>query len=261
MSLYLPILMYHQVGRAGPGDKSSHFVSPERFREHLAFLADSGYRPVTPDALCAALVGGARLPERPFDNFAQGLEPVERPVLLTFDDANAPRLRPTAELLAGRGFPAVFYFNAASRPVLPAAADLDVYRRAGLTVGSHCVGHPWMPQLSDEQLRFETEESRRRLEDLAGGPVVHFAYPFGAYGRREIAAVRAAGYHTAVSVRKGNRHRRSDRFCLRRIPVRSNSGAKFLARVFTRSWHLEYVLKDKLGLLPRRAPPPRAETT
>ena len=247
MSLYLPILMYHQVGRAGPGDKSSHFVSPERFREHLAFLAEGGYRPVTPDALFAALVGGGpRLPERP--------------VLLTFDDANAPRLRPTAELLAGRGFPAVFYFNAASRPVLPAAADLDVYRRAGLTVGSHCVGHPWMPQLTDEQLRVETVESRRRLEDLAGGPVVHFAYPFGAYGRREIAAVRAAGYHTAVSVRKGNRHRRSDQFCLRRIPVRSNSGAKFLARVFTRSWHLEYVLKDKLGLLPRRAPPPRGET-
>jgi peptidoglycan/xylan/chitin deacetylase (PgdA/CDA1 family) len=233
--------MYHQVDARRPNEKSSLCLPPALFREHLAFFAGEGYHPVGPDAFCAALTGdGWQLPDRA--------------IMLTFDDADATRIRPAAEMLAERGFAAVFYFNAANREALPSRADLALYRRSGIVVGSHCMTHPHMSQLSDEQLRAEVVDSRSVLEDVSGSPVLHFAYPYGDHGRREVAAVSRAGYRSAVSVRKGNRHAKSDLFRLRRIPVRSSSRPDWLRKTFTLRWHLDYYLKGLIGLDRKKTP-------
>jgi peptidoglycan/xylan/chitin deacetylase (PgdA/CDA1 family) len=234
VSLYLPILMYHQIGAPGADHKPDLYVPPERLREHLECLADRGCHGVGPDALFAALSAGAVLPARP--------------VLLTFDDASAEAFTPIIDVLVAGGFPATAYFVAGDEGALPRRRELAAYLQAGITIGSHCLTHRRLTELADEAVEAELSESRRRLEAAAGGPVEHLAYPFGAYGRREMAAAERSGYRTAVSVRRGNRHRPADRLCLRRIPVRPDTDCRQLERYLGAAWHCEHVVKEALGL-------------
>ena len=236
MSLYLPILMYHQVGVPGPGEVASLFVPPETFRGHLDCLSDRGFRAVSPDELADALAG-----RRP------GGFP-DRPLMISFDDADARTLGPAIEALAERSWPAAGYFVTGSGETFPAPAQVEDFRRARFTVGSHCVTHRRLTELSEEALRNELVESRRRLEVRVGRSVEHLAYPCGVFGRRELAAAREAGYRTALSVRRGNRHRRGEALCLRRIMMRPDTSPRQLGRYLGRAWHLEHVLKDMLGL-------------
>lgn len=236
MSLYLPILMYHQIGEPGPGDKSGLFVSPGAFREQLDFLCDKGFRAVGPDALAEALAGGkpGNLPARA--------------LMISFDDADARALGPAIEALAERNWPAAGYFVAGAQKTFPAPAQVEDLRRARFTVGSHCMTHRRLTELSAEAMRNELVESRRRLEVRVGCSVEHLAYPYGAFGKRELGAAREAGYRTALSVQRGNRHRRKEALRLRRIMIRPDTSLKRLGRYLGRAWHLEHVLKERLHL-------------
>jgi hypothetical protein len=70
---------------------------------------------------------------------------------------------------------------------------------------------------------------------VTGGPVSHFSYPFGRYGPAAVAAVRAAGFATAVSVRDRRARATDDRFALPRMYVGGNHLVPFvLARLLTR---------------------------
>jgi peptidoglycan/xylan/chitin deacetylase (PgdA/CDA1 family) len=76
-----------------------------------------------------------------------------------------------------------------------------------VTIGSHGVTHRRLLSMTDDEVRFELEEGRRRLEDWSELEVRHLAYPFGrsdACGAREFEAARQAGFDTAVTTRQGN---------------------------------------------------------
>jgi peptidoglycan/xylan/chitin deacetylase (PgdA/CDA1 family) len=239
VSLYLPILMYHQIGLPGPGEKPDLHVPPEKFREHLDVLGDLGCRGVGPDELARALAGNR--PESWPD----------KPVMITLDDADGRTLGSALEALAERSWPAAGYFVAGSPETFPRPGMISDLQRAGFVVGSHCMTHRRLTELSGEAMVNELVESRRRLEVRTGYAVDHLSYPYGAYGKREAAAAREAGYRTAVTVQRGNRHRRRDALALRRVPVRPDTGARKLQRYLGRAWHLEHAAKEKLGLDPR----------
>jgi len=236
VSLYLPILMYHQIGEPGSGEKRDLHVSPQKFREQLDILADLGYRGVGPDDLVRALKGGG------FQGFP------ERPVLISLDDANGRALDHALAALAERSWPGIGYFVAGDPATLPSLDQVNTLNHVGFVIGSHCMTHRRLTELSPEAMRAELVDSRRRLEVRAGYPILHLAYPYGAFSGREAAAARAAGYETAVSVQRGNRHRRSDAFRLRRLPMRPDTDARKLRRYLGRAWHLEHVAKERLGL-------------
>lgn len=78
-----------------------------------------------------------------------------------------------------------------------------------VTIGAHGVSHQRLALLSEAEMAGELECGRRELQGLLGVPVDHLAYPFGgpdACGSREFRAARAAGYRTAVTLRRGNLH-------------------------------------------------------
>ncbi len=75
-----------------------------------------------------------------------------------------------------------------------------------VTIGAHGEQHINLARASAAQAKREMTASRRRLEDVVGREVVHFAYPFGnanACGPREAEIARAAGFRTAVTTRHG----------------------------------------------------------
>jgi peptidoglycan/xylan/chitin deacetylase (PgdA/CDA1 family) len=96
-----------------------------------------------------------------------------------------------------------------------------------VTLGAHSVHHPYLSRLSEEEQRAEVGDSRRRLEEVSGRPVVDFAYPHGDHDRRTIALVRAAGYRSACSTQAATAWARSDAFALPRVEAPDVDGCAF----------------------------------
>lgn len=70
------------------------------------------------------------------------------------------------------------------------------------TIGAHTVSHASLPSLSDEEIRNELSEGKKKLEDRIKKPVKHFAYPFGNWDDR-VASLVMEQYDTAVLVWSG----------------------------------------------------------
>jgi peptidoglycan/xylan/chitin deacetylase (PgdA/CDA1 family) len=132
---------------------------------------------------------------------------------------------------------------------LAAAADVELPARApamyapmswsdakrceasGMTFGPHTVTHPILSRTSDDQSRFEIEESWTRLSSQVNRPVPVFCYPNGErehdFGDREAktlagagltgAVVGGFGYATGATIRE-----RHDRFFIPRFPIPDN---------------------------------------
>jgi peptidoglycan/xylan/chitin deacetylase (PgdA/CDA1 family) len=92
----------------------------------------------------------------------------------------------------------------------------------GVEFGAHTKTHTILSTVAGpERLQEEIFFPKRRIEEETGNPVLHFAYPNGKW--RDIddhatAAVREAGYRTAVTFQSGF-NRPPDRFLLRRLGV------------------------------------------
>jgi len=70
---------------------------------------------------------------------------------------------------------------------------------AGWTIGSHTRSHARLVGCSQEELADETAGSRKTLEQRLGAPVLHFAYPDGAFNPAAIRALVEAGYQHAYT--------------------------------------------------------------
>jgi peptidoglycan/xylan/chitin deacetylase (PgdA/CDA1 family) len=102
------------------------------------------------------------------------------------------------------------------------AAELAEWQRAGMDVGSHSQTHRRLSTLSPEDIVWELDTSRRKLEAAAGVAVTDFAVPWGLPGLdfdvpslTEMA--RAAGYRTVSTTRRGVADAGSDPYCLPRL--------------------------------------------
>jgi peptidoglycan/xylan/chitin deacetylase (PgdA/CDA1 family) len=133
------------------------------------------------------------------------VEPLGVSMILTFDDGNrsdleiaAPRLR--RYNIKGLFFPCVGRFG---HPDYLGPADLRQLAAEGFEIGSHGLHHlPWV-SLDFPALHREIAGSKIELEQVLGAPVQSAAIPFGAYNRRVLAALRAAGYTTVYSSDSG----------------------------------------------------------
>jgi peptidoglycan/xylan/chitin deacetylase (PgdA/CDA1 family) len=72
-----------------------------------------------------------------------------------------------------------------------------------VTVGAHGVRHIRLVDVSPAEVEEEMSASRRLLEDIVDRDVAHFAYPFGACGKREAHIAHSAGFRTAVTTQRG----------------------------------------------------------
>jgi peptidoglycan/xylan/chitin deacetylase (PgdA/CDA1 family) len=81
---------------------------------------------------------------------------------------------------------------------------------------SHGRFHFSMPTLEEKSLLDELWESKERVEELTGRSVLHFSFPYGDHGSREIDAVVRAAYFTARTTEPGWITVDTDRF---RLPI------------------------------------------
>lgn len=95
-----------------------------------------------------------------------------------------------------------------------------------VTIGSHTVTHPILPNCTDAVIDEEIRLSREILEDWLHHPVTTFAFPNGDYDERALAALRRHGYRLAFSTRQAHASVRTDpALALPRFALRNDAPA------------------------------------
>jgi len=68
-----------------------------------------------------------------------------------------------------------------------------------VTIGTHTVSHPILPNCPDDQIEYELKESKRKLEGWTGKKIIAFAYPNGSFDGREKRILETCGYKFAAT--------------------------------------------------------------
>ncbi len=189
------------------------------FERQTGFLASQGYAAVNMETACG-LIDGQRPPPGPV-------------VGITMDDGYMDNYEIAVPILRRYGFSATIFVapglvgksnewmrheDAVPRRLM-GWSELRELSDCGFEIGSHSLSHADMTTLSETDVRWEVEESKKMIEDKLGRPVVSIAYPFGRYDDRVKEAVRRAGYRLACTTNSGFNGPEADPHALRRIEV------------------------------------------
>lgn len=231
----IPILMYHHVAPPPPdGDPSRNlFVSPAHFGRQMRSLKLLGYQG------CSIAELMPRLP----------LQKPGKYVGITFDDGYEDVYINALPILQETGFTATTYF--VSREVggfnrwdsdfqFPIARcmnrqQLREWKALGHEIGGHTLEHRRLGEMTPGEAWQQIAGCRHELEDISGGRVEAFSYPYGSYDYRTATLVQNAGFTSAVTTLKKRAGSKDDPFLLPRFNVRrADTLAAFLVKSLLR---------------------------
>jgi peptidoglycan/xylan/chitin deacetylase (PgdA/CDA1 family) len=170
--------MYHEV--PARVTSATYFAVPrDRFAAHLDALRTLGLSARSLEAL---------LPT-----------PGRGTVALTFDDGHETHYRQAFPLLVERGFTATFFVTSSwvGTPGYVTWDQLREMAEAGMSIQSHTRSHPFLSELTSEELESELSDSKSAVEREISRPCVTLALPGGD---------RPRGWSPADYARLGYRH-------------------------------------------------------
>ena len=206
-------MMLHSICEPQSQEEATYYIAPRRFHRLMHWFRATGYKTATT---------AKWLQE----------EMTKKHVLLTFDDGYDDLYDELLPVVIEHGYTPIIYLVADrigssnvwdQRKGLRARNLLTIeqireMQKYGVEFGSHTLTHPWLPDLTDAQLRREVGDSKHRLEDLLGVEVASFAYPSGGVDRRVRSSVADAGYKLAFTTLPGLNWF-NDPLCQRRAEV------------------------------------------
>ena len=229
-----PILLYHRFVRNDgdlaryPGTENIFTVTAHRFEEQIATLASRGYQTVDADDVYGFLTKGLDLPRRP--------------IMITVDDGWRSNIDVMMPILERHGFHATIFVTTGSDAWifrkfqgldrgLTADEVRDLHQR-GVTIGSHTITHPYLIELSDEDVRREFIDSKTTLEQWTGVPCRFLSIPGNFYDDRIARIARECGYDAVFTANVGTVSRASSLFDINRLIVEGAFDLKeFLANL------------------------------
>jgi len=111
--------------------------------------------------------------------------------------------------------------------------------------GSHTVSHPVLPLCSDAEAAEEIARSRVEVAELTGVECLHFCFPNGDYGPRELGLVEAAGYASARTTEVGWNGPGSNPFRLRIVSGADDASVAMLATHLTGLLRVRRLFSDR----------------
>jgi peptidoglycan/xylan/chitin deacetylase (PgdA/CDA1 family) len=260
-SRHLPILIYHHVGeRREPGGHRRLWVSRERFAAQVRCLVASGYRLVTlreaKEILAGRLDAGGRVAALTFDDGYRNFHRHSFPILR---DVGAGA---TVFVVTGEAGGSSRWDSGAESPLMSWEEIREISGWSGrsgqgIEFGSHTRSHPRLTALEPGAAREEIFRSREELEDRLGAPVSSFAYPYGDFSEEVEAQARQAGYGTACTIVRGNRHSPGSLLRLKRVPVDEFTTPERLRWRLSPLYDLAWALKRRLRRAKRGDEPAR----
>jgi peptidoglycan/xylan/chitin deacetylase (PgdA/CDA1 family) len=192
----IPLLMLHKIGK-GPAiaNLPQFYVSSARLQKLL-----DGFRRKN---LQSISIGEAIRPETKIGNR----------FVISFDDGYEGTLISAAQKIREHGFSAI-QFLVANRLGQRNEWDLGLDRTMerlmdrtqvqewlslGFEIGAHTLTHARLTAIPVPEAKNEITGSKKKLEDLFGVQVKHFAYPYGDYNDAIVDLVKEAGFETACT--------------------------------------------------------------
>jgi peptidoglycan/xylan/chitin deacetylase (PgdA/CDA1 family) len=187
-----PIIAYHKVSDKKEAGLTT--VSPSTFEKQIRWLAEAGYTGIT------------------FKNLNAHDTLPEKPVIISFDDGYECIHRHAIPVLTAYGFTSVVYIITGYSGKYNTweavrwqqkykhldAGQIKELHGLGFEIGSHGKTHRFLPALSDDEVRGEAADSKKYLEDLTGGEIHSFCYPYGRYTQRVKDLIGESGYSYAI---------------------------------------------------------------
>jgi peptidoglycan/xylan/chitin deacetylase (PgdA/CDA1 family) len=180
----IPVLMYHALedpshpaGAIDSGEQL-YILRADSFKEQMEYLHKNGYKThFLQDALVVD-----RLPQRS--------------VIITFDDGHSSNYTVALPLLEQYGFVAEFFITTGfiGRKNYLTEEQLPLLSLAGMHIGSHGVSHTFFNEMTSEQVVFEFEQSKKRIETITGIKINSFSAPGGRINRQVIEAGKKLGF-------------------------------------------------------------------
>lgn len=183
------VLGYHSVG----GGSFGH-IEPDRFRSHLDFL-DTHYDIVD-------------LPEVLHDRR-------EKSVALTFDDGFKDFYEHVLPILREYNAPATVYIitdtlddssfthDGRENEYLSHEEIEELVDEELVTIGNHTRSHPFLSEITGDELKEEIVGAKERLEQLFDVEITRFSYPSNNFSSEAVTIARES--HEIAVTRRGNR--------------------------------------------------------
>jgi peptidoglycan/xylan/chitin deacetylase (PgdA/CDA1 family) len=217
-SVQVPILIYHNVRPDYPKEsywQKQFSITPDLLLEQFAYLHTAGYTVISMDQLSDMIRAGTT-------------SPVQKPVVITFDDGWESQYQYAFPLLKQYGYTATFYIYTNAINAYPSAMTWDQLRQllaAGMTIGDHTVSHPRLSGLTDAQRKVEIGDARTELQQRLGVSVNHFASPYGYADDALAAQLKNMGFTTGRTTYKGSFQSEAMRYQLRAYLVKRDFAA------------------------------------
>jgi peptidoglycan/xylan/chitin deacetylase (PgdA/CDA1 family) len=225
----VPILMYHSIASDVNSNWRQYTVPPFLFAEHMRYLRENHYQPITVASFTDLLATGSELPANP--------------VILTFDDGHGDFSSTAIPILQGFDIGATLYVTTnligqrspwqhcvgePGRPML-SWSELRAISALGVECGAHGVTHQQLDTLPRAEALMEVIASKRNIEDKLGRSVATFCYPHGCYDAAVRAMVVNTGYNGACSTTRAVSNSADDLFGLARIQITCDTTVDQLA--------------------------------
>ncbi|MEH7502072.1 polysaccharide deacetylase family protein [Neobacillus drentensis] len=161
----VPILIYHSIDEFNGIGSKELYVTPENFEKQMTYLRDHGYTLLT------------------FERW-QDIKKVPKPIFITLDDGYKNNLNAYSifQKLTSENFrPAGTFFvisDFIGRANRLTKSDLKILANSGfISIQSHTATHPDLTK--EENLKYELKESKEKIQQITGKPVIALAYPYG----------------------------------------------------------------------------------
>lgn len=236
---HIPVLMYHKVTKAPLESKHRIFVTEDSFRNHMRFLKENGFKPMTFHMY------------KTFQNFPERMP--KKPIFITFDDGYRNNLELALPILKEFGFAATVFAmgndsllqnqwdveKGEAPEQLMTTSELLQLQNNGIEIGAHSLTHRDLTTLSAEEARTEIVRSKELLQQRLGTEVCSFAYPYGSYNEQIKQLVREAGFDFAVATDSGALHLEQDPYAIFRVSMFPEDTEYKLWKK-TSSWYRRY---------------------
>jgi peptidoglycan/xylan/chitin deacetylase (PgdA/CDA1 family) len=187
----VPVLCYHQIRNPTASDsKRAHddIIAPDKFKDHVKMLADSGYTSILPDQLYNYLVYGKELPKKP--------------IMFTFDDTDLDQYTVAAPTLKKYGFKAVYFIMTVSigkkgRIGYMNKEQIKQLHDEGNTIASHTYDHKNFAKFTDDDWETQIGKPNKTIEEITGKKPEYFAYPYGVFKASNLPKLKEYGFKMA----------------------------------------------------------------